>query len=157
MVVLVVVPARCLQTQPSSVWRASDIALSKAVAQESHSRKVLFFRHSLRRSLSFECCRVPTGSPLTWGKQANRQTGKQANIMAYRLSQVCALIAYIFDRRVHLLSCECVRPYSGQSGDFLSPFQWRRGSSHTAACSTFRRTGRQSLSGLDCPVLALAV
>ena len=62
-VLVVVVPARCLQTQPSTVRRASDTALSKAVTQDAHSRKILCFRHSLNRSLSFECCRVPIGLP----------------------------------------------------------------------------------------------
>lgn len=65
------VPAPCPQMRPSSVRRASDIALSRAAAQESHSRKALCFRHPLRRSLSFKCCHVPTGSPFMYSTQAN--------------------------------------------------------------------------------------
>lgn len=69
--VSVVVPAPCPQMRPSSVRRASDIALSRGAAQESHSRKALCFRHPLRRSLPFKCCHVPTGSPLMYSTQAN--------------------------------------------------------------------------------------
>jgi len=43
----VAVPVRSLQTQPSPVRRASDIALSNSVARESHSKKALCFRHPL--------------------------------------------------------------------------------------------------------------
>lgn len=67
--VSVAVPAPCPQMRPSSVRRASDIDLSRAAAHESHSRKALCFRHPLRRSLSFKCCHVPTGSPFTCDKQ----------------------------------------------------------------------------------------
>ena len=56
--VSVVVPAQDLQTQPLTVHRASDIALSNAMALESYSKKALLFRHPLGKSLSFECCRV---------------------------------------------------------------------------------------------------
>jgi hypothetical protein len=73
------VPARSLQTQPLPVRRASDIVLSKAVAQEWYSRKALCFRHPIRKSLSFECCRVSTGSPL--------MSGKQASMMGYWFSR----------------------------------------------------------------------
>jgi len=60
------VPARSLQTQPSSVRQASDIALSSEVARQSHSKKALCFHHPPGRSLSLECCRVLNARLLTW-------------------------------------------------------------------------------------------
>jgi hypothetical protein len=107
------VPARSLQTQPSSVRQASDIALSSEVARQSHSKKALCFHHPPGRSLSLECCRVLNARLLTWADR---------HIMGLLSSKVCALIACIFDRRVRLLPCKCIRLYSCQSGDFLSHF-----------------------------------
>lgn len=112
-VVSVVVPGRGLQTQPSSVRRASDIALSSSVARESHPRKAFCCRHPTGRSLSFACCRVSTGSPLMG---ANRQ------IRDYWFSRVCALIAYFLDQTIRVLPCDCAWLSSSQSGDFPSHF-----------------------------------
>lgn len=111
--VSVVVPARGLQTQPSSVRQASDIALSNCVARKPHPRKAFCCRHPPGKPLSFACCRVSTG-PLLMG--ANRQTSGPAGLAK------SALIASFLDHTIRVLPCDCAWLSSSQSGDFPSHF-----------------------------------